>query len=304
MPMATAVPMPQRTSDPRPRRHRPGPGPWAALGTGAWSTVGMALTALVLSGITIVPVAYVILGGFRSTAQINADPVALPHPWVFANYADVLRSAAFWQQVGNSLLIASLDTAVVVSVSALAAFALSRYEFRGREALYGLFTFGLLFPISVAALPLYLMLRQVYLLESPIGVALPEAAFDIPITIIILRPFMRAIPGELEDAAALDGCSGFAFFRRILVPLSMPALTTVSVLSFIKSWNAFLLPFLVLSDESRFTLPLGTAAFSTEYTQDTARIFAFTSLSMVPALLFFILAERRIVGGLSGAIKG
>src|SRR5205823_8001068 len=119
-----------------------------------------------------------------------------------------------------------------VGLGSMAAFALSRYTFKGREAVYSLFTVGLLFPLGVAALPLYLLLRDIGLLENMFGVAIPEAAFSLPVTIVILRPFMRAIPGELEDAAVLDGASRLGFFWRVLLPLSMPALITVSVLAF------------------------------------------------------------------------
>ena len=140
-----------------------------------------------------------------------------------------------------------------------------------------------------------------------LGVALPEAAFALPFTIVILRPFMRAIPGELQDAAMVDGATRLRFFVRILLPLSRPALMTVSVLAFVTSWNNYLLPFLVFTSQSKFTLPLGVATFQSTYSQDTAAIFAFTALSMLPALGFFLLAQRRIVGGLSGlagSIKG
>ena len=261
-------------------------------------------TALLLAAIIIVPLVYVVLGGFRTTGQIAAQPVALPSPWNTGNYTDILASAGFWQLVGNSILIAAVATAVVVAFGALAAFPLARFDFRGREVLYTLFTLGLLFPVGVAILPLYLLLRDIDLLGTSLGVALPEAAFGLPVTIVILRPFMRAIPAELEDAAVIDGCSRFDFFWRIVVPLSRPALTTVSILAFVGSWNAFLLLLLVLGDPSGWTLPLGVANYSTQYTQDTARILSFTALSMLPALAFFVLAERRIVGGLSGAVKG
>jgi raffinose/stachyose/melibiose transport system permease protein len=186
----------------------------------------------------------------------------------------------------------------------MAGFALSRYSFRGRDLLYGLFTVGLLFPIGVATLPLYLWLRDIGLLENPMGVAIPEAAFSLPVTIVVLRPFMRAIPDEIEDAAVLDGATRIGFFWRILIPLSRPALTTVAVLAFVTSWNAYLLPLLVFNDPTHFTLPLGVATFQTQYSSDTARVLAFTALSMLPALGFFVLAERRIVGGLTGAVKG
>jgi raffinose/stachyose/melibiose transport system permease protein len=260
--------------------------------------------AVLVAVIVIVPLVYVVLGGFRTTGQIAARPVDLPHPWILSNYGEVLTSSAFWTQVFNSVLIAVVATVVVVAAGSLAAFPLSRYEFRGRESLYVLFTLGLLFPVGVAVLPLYLLLRDVNLLDNPIGVALPEAAFGLPVTIVILRPFMRSIPSEMEDAAVIDGCSRFRFFWQILIPLSRPALTTVSILAFVGSWNAFLLPLLVLGDPNGWTLPLGVANYSSQYTQDTARILAFTALSMVPALGFFVLAERRIVGGLSGAVKG
>ena len=260
--------------------------------------------ALAVAATVVVPVVYVVLGGFRTTGQVAAQPVALPDPWVFANYEEVLRSGSFWRQVGTSLLIALLATAATVALGAGAAFGLSRYAFRGREALFTYFTLGLLFPVGVGILPLYLLLRQLGLLDNPVGVALPEAAFGLPITIVVLRPFMRAIPGELEDAAAMDGCSRIGFFWRILLPLSAPALVTVSILAFVTSWNAYLLPLLVLNDPCGWTLPLGVANWSTQYTQDTSKILAFTALSMLPALLFFVLAERRIVGGLTGAVKG
>jgi raffinose/stachyose/melibiose transport system permease protein len=260
--------------------------------------------ALALAAVVIVPIAYVVISGFRTNGQLASKPVGLPNPWVTHNYTKVIASADFWRMVGNSIIIAAIATAIVVGVSALAAYPLARFQFRGRELVYTFFTFGLLFPIAVAALPLYLLLRQLHLDETLLGVALPEAAFGIPITVIILRPFMRAVPAELEDAAAIDGCTSFGFFWRILLPLTRPALMTVTILSVITSWNNFILPLLVLTEPHHWTLPLGAANYSTEHSTDTAGVLAFTTLSIVPALIFFLFAERRIVGGLSGAVKG
>jgi raffinose/stachyose/melibiose transport system permease protein len=262
------------------------------------------LLAVVVAVFTIAPVVYVVIGGFRSTGQIAADPLALPSPWEWGNYTGILGSADFWRQVFNSVLIAGTVTALVVITGALAAFALSRYDFRGREGIFNFFTLGLLFPAGVAILPLYLLMRNLDLLDTPWSVALPEAAFGLPLTIVILRPFMRNIPSELEDAAVIDGCSRFGFFWRILLPLSGPALTTVGILAFVASWNAYLLPLLLLSDTAQYTLPLGTAMFNSQYNSDTARVLAFTTMSMVPALVFFLIVQRRIIGGLTGAVKG
>jgi raffinose/stachyose/melibiose transport system permease protein len=260
--------------------------------------------ALVVAAVTIVPIVYVVQGGFHTTAHLGAEPVSLPDPWQFGNYGDIVGDSLFWRYLWNSTFIAAVTVLLTVGTGAMASFALSRIEFRGREAFFTLFTLGLLFPPSVALLPLYVMIKDVGLLDSPFGVALPQAAFGLPTTIIILRPFMRAIPADLEDSAVMDGCSRFSFFWRIMLPLSRPALLTVGVLAFVTSWNAFILPLVVLSDAEKLTLPLGVAQFSGQWTADTARILAYTAMAMIPALAFFSLAERRIVGGLTGAVKG
>src|SRR5581483_8210926 len=282
-----------RPAAPR-RRGRGGPGEgrtWVAY-----------LVGILVVGLTVVPLLFVVLGGFRTNAELNSDPAALvPHHWVWSNYTSVLGNAQFWRNIYNSLLIAVVATAI--GVGSMAAYALSRYHFRGREAFYSFFTIGLLFPIGVAALPLFLLLHDLHMLEHWWGVAIPESAFSLPATIVILRPFMRAIPAEIEDAAMIDGTSRLGFYWRILLPLSRPALITVGILAFVTSWNAYLLPLLAFNDQNNFTLPLGVANFQTQYTQDTAKILAFTGLSMVPALAFLAIAERRIVGGLTGAVK-
>jgi raffinose/stachyose/melibiose transport system permease protein len=262
------------------------------------------LVILLVLAITVVPILYLLVGGFRTTAQINSSPTGLPHPWVWSNYASIIGSSAFWRAVGNSAVIAVVATGLAIVLGSMAAFALSRYSFRGREALYLLFTAGLLFPINTAALPLFLLLQRIGLLDNLFGVAIPEAAFSLPVTIVILRPFMRAIPGELEDAAVVDGATRIRFFLRILLPLSRPALITVGILAFITSWNAYLLPLVVFTTPAHFTLPLAVANFQSTYTQDTARVFTFTALSMVPALAIFVFAQRKLVGGLVGAIRG
>ncbi|WP_214406557.1 carbohydrate ABC transporter permease [Pseudonocardia lacus] len=268
-----------------------------------WTSPLVYVVALAVAGVTIAPIVYVIIGGFRTTGQIAADPIGLPDPWVPGNYADAAATGTFWGQAANSLIIATVTTLLAVGFGAMAAFALARMEFRGRDGLYSFFVLGLLFPVAVAVLPLYLLLRNLDL-TGLLAVAVPQAAFALPVTIVILRPFMRNVPGELEDAATIDGCGRMRFFWQILLPLSRPALVTVSVLAVVNSWNAFLLPLLVLGDPAEYTLPLGTAAFSSQYGSDTARILAFTALSMLPALLFFMLAERKMVGGLAGSVKG
>ena len=260
---------------------------------------------LAVAAVIITPVVYAVLGGFRDAPQLAANPVGLPDPWVWTNYTDSLTSASFWVQLRNSAIVAGLSTVIVVLFAALAAFVIARREFPGREVAYTVFTLGLLFPVTVAILPLLILVRDLGLLDNPLGLALPEAAFALPLTIIILRPFFQSIPKELEDAAAIDGCGPLGFFFRILLPLSKPVLVTVAVLALVSSWNQFLLPLVMLSDAENWTLPLGVTNFSTQYTTDTARILAYTTLALVPALGFYLVAERQLVGGLTaGSVKG
>ncbi len=262
------------------------------------------LSAFLIVAVTLVPILFVILGGFRSNGQLNANPAGLPNPWIFDNYIGVLTNWMFWRFMLNSLVVSAGCTISTVVLGSMTAYALSRYKFNGREVIYAIFTVGLLFPLSVAVLPVYLQLARLHLLDNPLGVIITQVAFSLPITIIILRPFMAAIPGELQDAAEIDGASRLGFFWMILLPLSKPALITVAVLAFITSWNGYLLPLLVFTTQENFTLPLGVATFQTQYSQDTASILAFTALSMIPALTFFMLLERHIVGGLTGSVKG
>jgi raffinose/stachyose/melibiose transport system permease protein len=261
--------------------------------------------AWVVALLTLLPMIYAVLGGFRTTAQIAADPIGLPSPWVLSNYTDLLRSSTFLRELFNSALIAVVSTLLVVPLASLAAYVFARFAFRGRELFYTLFTVGLLFPVAIAIMPIFVMVRNLGLLDNPLGVALPQAAFGLPMTIIILRPFFASIPADLQDAAAIDGAGPFRFFWRILIPLSRPVLATVSVLAIVGSWNAFLLPLVVLTDSDQWTLPLGVTNYSQQYASDIARILAFTTLSMVPALVFYAFAERQLIRGLtSGAVKG
>jgi raffinose/stachyose/melibiose transport system permease protein len=269
-----------------------------------WSNPTIYFIALLLVATMLAPVVYIIIGGFRTNSQITNSPAGLPSPWEIGNYLNVLKGGVFWQEVLNSTISAVATTVGVVVLGLMASYVLARYRFRGRAAMYTLFAAGLMFPMTVAITPLYIMIKSLGLMNSLPGIILPQIAFGLPTTVIILVPFLRAIPNEIEEAAAIDGCSRLAFFFRMVVPLSVPGVITVGILAFIGSWNNYLLPLFILNDQGTFTLPLGVQAFASQYSVDTAKVLAFTSLSMIPALVFFSLFERRIVGGLTGAVKG
>jgi raffinose/stachyose/melibiose transport system permease protein len=269
-----------------------------------WGTPVAYVVAVIVIGLMLAPVLFIIIGGFRTNAQITTDPSGLPSVWNIGNYLDVLTGGMFWRLVGNSLIAGLATTLGVVLLGLMASYVLARYSFRGRGILYAMFAAGLMFPMTVAITPLYLVVKNLGLMNSLGGVILPQIAFALPTTIIILVPFLRAIPDEIQEAAFIDGCSRLGFFWRMIVPLAMPGVITVGILAFIASWNSYLLPLFILNNEAVFTLPLGVQSFASQYSVDTAKVLAFTSLSMIPALVFFALFERRIVGGLTGAVKG
>lgn len=260
--------------------------------------------ALAVGALIVIPIGFGVLGGFKDNGQLSTIPLGLPSPWVTENYTGILASAVFWRQLGNSTMIALGTTVMVVLTSAMAAYIFARFAFRGREFLFTLFASGLMFPFAVAILPLFILLRGLGLLDNPLGAILPQAAFGLPVTIVILRSFFRTIPAEVEEAATLDGCGAFGFFWRILLPMARPALATVSVLAIVASWNNFFLPLVVFTDAGWWTLPVGVQQFQGQYADDTARVLAYVVLSMIPALAFHAVAERQLVGGLAGSTKG
>lgn len=270
----------------------------------SWGSPTTYLVATVLISVCIAPVLYIIIGGFRTNSQITVNPSGWPDPWVLTNYTSVLTSSLFWQQFGNSMISALSTTVAAVALALMASFVIARYSFAGRNTMYALFAAGLMFPMTVAITPLYLLVKNLGLTNNLLGVILPQIAFALPTTVIILVPFLAAIPKELEEAASIDGASRLGFFFRMVLPLSLPGVITTGILVFIGAWNSYLLPLFILNDSRQYTLPLGVQSFSSEHSVDTAAVLAFTSLSMIPALVFFSIFERRIVGGLTGAVKG
>ncbi|MDF6040892.1 carbohydrate ABC transporter permease [Streptomyces sp. JH14] len=269
-----------------------------------WGNPFTYFIALLVIGVCIAPVLYIVLGGFRTNSQISTSPAALPHPWVMSNYISVLKSVTFWGEFANSVIVALVSTIGTVVLGLMVSFVLARYDFKLKGALYSLFAAGLMFPLVIAITPLYIVVKDLGLVDNLFGVIIPQIAFGLPTTVIILVPFLRAIPNEIEEAAAIDGTSRLGFFVRMVIPLSLPGVVTVGILSFIGSWNNYVLPLYILNSQANFTLPLGVQAFSSQYSVDTARVLAFTSLAMLPALIFFAIFEKKIVGGLTGAVKG
>lgn len=255
--------------------------------------------------IVIIPIVMLIFGALKTRGEFMTRPYTLPIPPNWENFAKVLSIPSFWTMLLNSFLVVLATTSGVLVICSMAAFALSRMKFRGQNLIFNFFTLGLMFPITIAILPVYLMVRQIGLTNSLLGVILIQTSFQLSIGIVILRGFFKSLPSELQDASYIDGCNAFGFFWRILLPLSRPALAAVASLTMVASWNDLLVPLVLLNSESLWTLPLGTMQFQGQYGVNLALVAAFVILSAVPAVIFYLFAERQLVSGLTaGAIKG
>ncbi|CAG1014614.1 Diacetylchitobiose uptake system permease protein DasC [Anaerolineae bacterium] len=270
----------------------------------------VALKYVVLVVVTLIifaPGATAVLGGIRTTGEFLADPFGLPGEAGFQwqNFERILSSPDFWNSLKNSALITAGVTVLGVFFSSCLAFAFSRMQFVGKGTVFNILSFGLLFPLVVATLPIFIQVRQLGLINSLWGVILPMVAFGLPGSVVILRGFFTAIPTELEDAAYIDGCSTLGFFRFILLPMARPAIAAVATLQVISGWNEYFLALLVLNDPKLWPLPLGIMQFQGQFGTDWAGIMAYVTILIIPALLFYVFTQRFIVTGLTGGeLKG
>ena len=263
------------------------------------------LVLIIVVLIIVVPIVIMVFGALKTRGEMFVSPYTLPIPPRWENFGLILASGSFWNMLRNSLIVMLASTASVLLTSSLAAFVFARMQFKGKELAFNFLTLGLMFPITVAIMPVYLVIRQMQLINSLLAVILVQTAFGIAGNTLILRGFFLSIPMELQDAASIDGCSTFGFFWRILLPLAQPALAAVGALTMIVSWNDLLTPLVLLNSDSLWTLPLGTMQFQGQYSSDMALTAAFVTLSALPAIIFYMFAERQIVAGLTaGAIKG
>ncbi len=269
------------------------------------SSIAIFAALVVLAGVVLVPILATTLNGFKDLGDMQANPFSLPRAWVWQNYWDILTGYRYWQVLGNSLLIAILTVALTLALSSMAAFTFAHLRFFGDRFLLNYLLLGLLFPVATAIPPLFIKIRDLGLLNSYWGVVLPQVAFSLAMGVLLLRNAFKQLPVELLDSAMMDGCGYFRYFFFITLPLSGPILSTVAVISFVGSWNGDLLPLVVLNSESRYPWTLGLMAYQGQYTTSWQLVLAFITLTILPAILMFLVAQRYIVAGLTaGAVKG
>lgn len=264
-----------------------------------------AYAALTLAALAMaLPLAWVVLCAMKTNAEIFASPWSLPAEWDWRNFVEAVTVGKLHRYALNSVVVTCITVLSLLFVASLAAFAFARLDFPGRDLLFPVFLVGLVVPIQGVLVPLFVMLREAGILYTRAALILPYLAWGLPLGIYVLRAYFLTIPSDLEDAARIDGCSPFALYWRIMLPIARPALAAVTVFSALDAWNELLLAQLFIADDALRTLPVGILHFSGHHRSDYALVFAGLSLCAVPVVLLFVCLQRWFVSGLtSGALK-
>lgn len=258
----------------------------------------------IIAVLVLIPLLTTALGGFKSLGELRTNPFGLPSTWYWSNYTDILFGNRYWRQMVNSLIIAALTVSLTLVVSAMAAFTFAHVRFFGSGFLLNYFLIGLMFPAATAILPLFIRIRDLGLLDSYWGVVLPQVAFGLGMSILLFRNYFRNLPEELFQAAFVDGCGYIRFFWYISLPLARPIIATVGIISFVGSWNSYILPLIMLNSESKYTWPLGIMVYRGEYGTNWQLALAFITLTILPTIIVFFIAQKHIIAGLTaGAVK-
>ena len=260
---------------------------------------------MLIAGFVLVPLIAALLGGFKSLGELQVNPIGLPDTWEFEHYKAVLDDPFLWNSLKNSMIISGFTVVLTLLGGAMTAFTFSHIRFIGHRYVYSYFLIGMMFPFATGILPLFIKIRDLGLLDSLYGVVIPQVAFGLAMSILLFKTFFDQLPHELFDAARVDGCSYFMFFFKVVIPLSTPIFATVGVFILVNSWNNYLLPLVALNSESLYPWTLGIMQYQGEFSVEWNKVLAYVSITVLPALGFFIFAQKYIVAGLTGgAVKG
>lgn len=251
------------------------------------------------------PFYFMVQSGFKAQFDLLTAPFwTLPTRWVFENYLTVL-SGPFVRSLLNSVIVVSVSVALILLVGSMASFVFARIHFRLNRPLFVLIVAGLVIPVHVTLIPVYILTTNLKLYDSLFALVGPYVAFSLPLAVFILTAFMREIPRELEEAARMDGASTALIFWRIILPLSWPGLATVGIYSAVTLWNEFVFAYVLTSSPASRTLPLAIWDYQGQYAANIPLIMAVLSLAAAPLILIYIVAQERVVGGMmAGALKG
>jgi raffinose/stachyose/melibiose transport system permease protein len=271
----------------------------------ATARIAIYLMLALMAVVFLYPVVLMVLTAFKSTPEIFRNPFGPPESWDLDTFRRVWDRANFGLYLRNSLLITGASALLLLATAAPAAYALARYSFRLRGALSLFFLAGIMIPIRLGILPLYLLMRDLNLLDTPFALILTYTASGMPMSVFLLSVFFRNLPRELEDAARIDGCTEAQTFWRIMLPLVRPGLATVVIVNVVPWWNDFFFPLLFLTSDTWKTIPLGMQIFFGQHLVDWSLVFSGMVLASLPLLIIYLIMSRQFIAGLTaGAVKG
>jgi N,N'-diacetylchitobiose transport system permease protein len=261
---------------------------------------------LLIFVVMVFPIYWMVTTALKPGKEIlSLDPVWFPSPITFDNFVSAMQVPFFWNDVVNSLTVVLTVVAISIIVAFLAAVAVARFGFRGRTAFIVMVIGVQMVPLNALVIPIYLLLDSVNQVDNLPGVIAYYLAVVLPFMVWTLRGFVHNIPVDLEEAAMVDGASRVGAFMRIVFPLVAPGLVATAIFGFIQAWNEYIIAYVLLSSSSKQTLTIWLASFTTQHGTDWGGLMAGATLTSLPVVVFFLLVQRRVAGGLTaGAVKG
>jgi N-acetylglucosamine transport system permease protein len=267
--------------------------------------VGIVLLAFALS--IVLPLLWVLVSSLKTGDAIIGSPWALPASPHWVNYSNAWKQAGIGLAFGNSLLVTLATLMILIPAGAMAAYVLARFPFPGSKFIFGTFLGGMMFPNFLVIVPLFMLLRTIHLFDTRIGLIVIYAAYSLSFTIFVLSGFFQVLPGELSEAAMMDGCTHAGTFWKVMLPLARPGILVVAVFNAIGLWNEYSLALVLIPSHVNQTLPLGLAnlAVTQQYESDWGALFAGLVIVMTPVLAVYWVFRNRIHDTmLAGAVKG
>lgn len=269
-----------------------------------WSRAARLVVASIAAVLSLFPFVFMALGSLKTRGDFLEHPFGIPRELTFDNFTN-LFSADFGQYFLNSIVIAAVTVTGTVVLAIMAAYPLSRFRTRLNTPMMLLFLAGIMVPVHVTLIPIYVLTQQMTMYDSIAALFGPFIAFNLPMAVFVLASFFRQIPEALFDAAKIDGAGHWRILRSVVVPVAGPAISTVAIITFIFVWNEFVFALVLLSSQSNYPLPLGLNAFYGQFSVDIPGMMAALTLATIPSILFYLLAQERVVSGLAaGALRG
>ncbi len=259
------------------------------------------------SVIVIFPMLWMVYSSFKTDQELFFSPWAVPTELQWDNFERAWTKAHVGEYLLNTLIVVIPALLLTLIISAMAAYVLARFRFVGNRFLFYLFLSGMLFPVFLALVPLFSLVNQLKMLNTFQGLILVYVAYSLPFTIFFLTGFFKTLPTELEESAIIDGATPFQVFFKVMLPMASPGLISMGIFNFLGMWNQYVLPLVLISDESKYVLSQGLAfmLFKQFYENDWSALFAALTIIMIPSLIVYITFQRQIQSGITtGALKG